>query len=650
MSQERKHYTALMAFTTPANQVWKLLNNFGNKQLYGNNMHANLAPDESGGWSGTFVIGSTSFRAVYRPYDIRLTSPELKIGLSLQPQKEGCIAMTVATHGENAPFIVTDYELLQFLSSLKSCAGEIIRDSDILVTDGKKKADTSSQPRTSSGGTVSQGRSSLLSRNDSQTTQSFAKPVVPDSASVRREDTAAARREALARKQSEAAAQRQAMQKRQEAATQKKASQERERAQERKRKTRESDVRELYGDRDTAERKKKRSRIGKTIVLLLMALLAILAVIWGIKTVKKLFPSSDPADPSTNDKGSRGVTFYNGINLSLGVTRSQIERNFGKPASQKNGVSRYESASLTSYGTPACVVQVEYDGQLANRITVMDMEEAAKIGAITNFAPSFTWETPLSELTEQVGTSPSMVRMYSDEGKQVTEYHFGHVDPKANLSPSWKGELVCAQATDGTYWTSYGVSFDGHDPLYLSSLEGSKAEEIYTSFNDYLDDYYEFNKCLLMQNHYSRGDMKQIIGGMEKVSSGETEVYRANSQCMLSDGITPAWNYTIGIGARGTFIYFFGVNTRNWKKADLLKDVDIKSIDVGMNWNDLLASVGQIPNMVYVDYSYITVGFGAYKEDAQYLSEQFELMAVVDLNTWLVETVYDNTDRTIIIE
>ena len=177
MSQERKHYTALMAFSTPANQVWRLLNNFGNKQLYGNNMHANLAPDEAGGWSGTFVIGSTSFRAVYRPYDIRLTSPELKIGLSLQPQKEGCIAMTVATHGENAPFIVTDYELLQFLSSLKSCAGEIIRDSDILVTDNKKSSGSSQEKP---GDVSSYSRSSLVSKRDSQATQSFAKPVVPD--------------------------------------------------------------------------------------------------------------------------------------------------------------------------------------------------------------------------------------------------------------------------------------------------------------------------------------------------------------------------------------------------------------------------------------------------------------------------------------
>ena len=643
MSQERKHYTALMAFSTPANQVWRLLNNFGNKQLYGNNMHANLAPDEAGGWSGTFVIGSTSFRAVYRPYDIRLTSPELKIGLSLQPQKEGCIAMTVATHGENAPFIVTDYELLQFLSSLKSCAGEIIRDSDILVTDNKKSSGSSQEKP---GDVSSYSRSSLVNKRDSQATQSFAKPVVPDSAPAKKTERASAGKEPLIRKQTSSSAV-----KNSSAANEYRSElQRRSSNQERRRQAQGKEVRELYKGDGSSNRSKRKSRFAKALVLVLMAAIAIMAVVWGIKTVRKLFPSSEAADPTINEQGSRGVTFYNGINLGPGITRSQIERTFGKPVSQANGVSRYESSALTSYGVPSCVVQVKYDGQLADRITVLDLEEASKIGTITNFTPAYNAETTLSELVEQVGTNPSMVRIYAEDTVQTTEYHFGHVDPKANMSPSWKGELVCVQRSDGTYGTTYGVTFNGQDPLYLSSLEGSRMENIYSSFDEYLDDYYEFNKCLVMQNHYSRGDMKQIIGGMEKVSAGETEVYRANSQCMLSDGITPAWNYTIGIGARGTFIYFFGVNTRNWKKADLLKDVDIKAIDVGMNWNDLLASVGQIPNMVYVDYSYITVGFGAYREDAKYLSEQFELMAVVDLNTWTVETVYDNTDRVIVIE
>ena len=643
MSQERKHYTALMAFTTPANQVWRLLNNFGNKQLYGNNMHANLAPDESGGWSGTFVIGSTSFRAVYRPYDIRLTAPELKIGLSLQPQKEGCIAMTVATHGENAPFIVTEYELLQFLSSLKSCAGEIIKDSDILIADTTKRNTSSTQ--TSATGSSSHSRPALLNKRDSQATQSFAKPVVPDSSSARKTNRTSTTKEPQAKKSSSVSSQRPAVSKDSSYEARRKAAQEKRRA------SQERNVRELYKSDESAKNKaKRRSQIAKGIVLVFMAVIAILAVMWGIKTVKKLFPSSETIDPSANEHGSKGVTFSSGINLSPGITRSQIERTFGKPVSQSNGVSRYESYSLTSYGTPSCVVQVEYDGQIADKITVLDLEEASRIGAITNFEPVYNAETPLSELSEQIGTSPSMVKIYADEGRQVTEYHFGHVDPKGNLIPSWKGELVCTQLSDGSYLTSYGVSYDGQDPLFLSSLEGSKLADIYTSFNDYLDDYYEFHKCLLMQNHYSRGDMKQIVSGMERVSTGETEVYRANSSCLLPDGVTPAWNYTIGIGARGTFMYFFGVNTRNWRKADLLKDVDIKSIDVGMNWNDLLASVGQIPNMVYVDYSYITLGFGAYKEDAQYMSEQFELMTVIDLETWTVETVYDNTDRTIVIE
>lgn len=623
MSQERQHYTALMAFSSSAAQVWKLLNNFGNKQLYSNNMHANLAPDEAGGWSGTFTIGSARFRAVYRPYDIRLTSQDIKIGLSLQPQREGCIAMAVATHGENAPFIVTDYELLQFLSSLKSCAGEIIRDADLLVADNKRSAEVLAQKRAAAQQTPSVKTSSPV-----KTAASSASSVRTSSSAPRSEEQApkkvfSARAAEAAERHGKTAA--------------KKASAE--------------EVSGLYREQREKKTKVRKNRnIGKKLILALMALVAVVAVVWGVKTVRKLFPGSGPESEAVNEGGSRGVTVSNGLNLSLGITQSQIERTFGKPVSQSNGVCRYESSSLTSYGMPSCVIQVEYSGQLADKVTILDLEEASKVGAIQNMAPSFNAETSLSELVEQVGTVPSMVRLYSQDAVQVTEYHFGHVDPKANLSPVWKGELICTQRSDGSYQTSYGFSFDGQDPLFVSSLEGTPLAAVYSSFDDYLADYYEFRKCLLTQNHYSRGDMQQIIPGMERVSTGETEIYRANSACLLEDGVTPAWNYTIGIGARGTFMYFFGVNTRNWKKADLLKDVDLKSIDVGMNWNDLLASVGQIPNMVYVDYSYITVGFGAYREDAQYLSEQFELMAVVDLNTWTVETVYDNTERTIVIE
>ena len=623
MSQERQHYTALMAFSSSAAQVWKLLNNFGNKQLYSNNMHANLAPDEAGGWSGTFTIGSARFRAVYRPYDIRLTSQDIKIGLSLQPQREGCIAMAVATHGENAPFIVTDYELLQFLSSLKSCAGEIIRDADLLVADNKRSAEVLAQKR------------AAAQQTHSVKTSSPVKTAAPSASSVRTSSSAPRSEEQAPKKVFSARAAEAAERHGKTAA----------------KKTSAEDVSGLYREQREKKTKVRKNRnIGKKLILALMALVAVLAVVWGVKTVRKLFPGSGPESETVNEGGSRGVTVSNGLNLSLGITQSQIERTFGKPVSQSNGVCRYESSSLTSYGMPSCVIQVEYSGQLADKVTILDLEEASKVGAIQNMAPSFNAETSLSELVEQVGTVPSMVRLYSQDAVQVTEYHFGHVDPKANLSPVWKGELICTQRSDGSYQTSYGFSFDGQDPLFVSSLEGTPLAAVYSSFDDYLADYYEFRKCLLTQNHYSRGDMQQIIPGMERVSTGETEIYRANSACLLEDGVTPAWNYTIGIGARGTFMYFFGVNTRNWKKADLLKDVDLKSIDVGMNWNDLLASVGQIPNMVYVDYSYITVGFGAYREDAQYLSEQFELMAVVDLNTWTVETVYDNTERTIVIE
>ena len=54
--------------------------------------------------------------------------------------------------------------------------------------------------------------------------------------------------------------------------------------------------------------------------------------------------------------------------------------------------------------------------------------------------------------------------------------------------------------------------------------------------------------------------------------------------------------------------------------------------------------------MVYVDYTYVTLGFGKFNPEAESLYEQFEFMAVIDMDTQMVETVYDNTERIIVIE
>ncbi len=599
MAQARKNYTARMAFSSSADQVWKLLNNFGNKQLYAPYMHANLAPDETGGLSGTFAIGSTRFRAVYRPYDIRLTSQDIKIGVSLQPQTKGCVAFAVATHGENAPFVATDYDLLQFLSSLKSCAGEIIRDSDLdfKTEEEQKPAPAAAVPQQGTPVRPAQSTSVKQSPKTAQT-RSEQKPV-------RKEPEKPARRRTEG----------------------------------------------LYPEGNEKKEKKKKKSVyfWRKVLVLLLAAAFILVGIWGVKTFKKLFGSTETA-ANENPHGSRGVSFSNGINLGLGLTQSQIERNFGRPVTQKSGVCRYESSVLNDYGVPVCVAQVRYSGSIASEILILDTVEGSKIGAVQNFEPSYSHDMPLSDLTEQVGTSPSMVRMYSVDDVEVTEFHFGHVDPRANLSPYWQGELVCIQRTDGTYDVRPGVPFDGKDPLYLSTLEGSRMATVYSKFDDYLADFYEFRKCLTMQGHYSRGDIKVIMGGMEKVSGGETEVYHANSVCTLDDGVTPAWNYTIGVGARGGFVYFFGVNTRNWQKEDQLKGLDISSLNIGLNYDDLLASIGLLPNMVYVDYSYVTLGFGKFNPEAESLYEQFEFMAVIDMETQMVETVYDNTERVIVIE
>ena len=132
----------------------------------------------------------------------------------------------------------------------------------------------------------------------------------------------------------------------------------------------------LYPEENEKKEKKKKKSVyfWRKVIVLLLAAAFILVGIWGVKTFKKLFGSTETTT-NENPHGSRGVSFSNGINLGLGLTQSQIERNFGRPVSQKSGVCRYESSILNDYGVPVCVAQVRYSGSIASEILILDTVE-----------------------------------------------------------------------------------------------------------------------------------------------------------------------------------------------------------------------------------------------------------------------------------
>ena len=577
MPENKKSYTATMLFSTPADQVWDLLMNFGDKQLYSPNMNAILMPDDKGGLSGTFVIGQTSFRATFHPYDIRLTSENIRIGISIQPQEKGCLVMSVATHRENPPFVVSHFELLQFLSKLKSVAGELVRDSDILHTSTEEKVTVPERHPGEQPSVTMAPQGTTTKRTES-----------PEPARAKKE---------------------------------------------------------------TKPRKQKTANKGvfmKALAAFLLVVVLFAGMSWVYRFAKKLLTSKREQETGIAG-GSTSVTYNNGVALSVGVTRAQVERVLGKPASTDGNKSIYVNKEANAYGDPKCKILVSYDRDVADNIQVLDLENATKVGAIQGVELSVGADTGIGSIIEQLGVGPSLVRYYSDDEGSISEYHFGHMDPKGNFSPVWNGELWVTQRDNGQPTVHYGYSYDGSDPLYVADLNETRLGTIYANYDDYLNDYYEYRKCLLMKNRYSRGDCDAILGGMTPAEPGDITRYHAFSNCTLTDG-TPAWNYTVGISSNGGFSHFSGVNMRTWKTPGQLEGVSIDGLGVGMNERDLLASVGVLPTMIYIDNTYILYGFGCFQEQAGSQTEQFEVMARINMKTGQVEDFFDNTQKTIVID
>jgi hypothetical protein len=54
--------------------------------------------------------------------------------------------------------------------------------------------------------------------------------------------------------------------------------------------------------------------------------------------------------------------------------------------------------------------------------------------------------------------------------------------------------------------------------------------------------------------------------------------------------------------------------------------------------------------MIYIDHSYITLGYGKMLRDTNVLTEQFEFCVRLSLTDNIVESIYDNTGKQIIID
>lgn len=350
---------------------------------------------------------------------------------------------------------------------------------------------------------------------------------------------------------------------------------------------------------------------------------------------------------SERGEGSEKVTLETALQIQPGDSRSSVDSRLGKHQEGTEERSVYLSSERTPYGTPAVAVQVIYDGGTASQITVLDLLHASSVGEIT--ADSLSSASSLSELEEQAGSPVSMVRSYTENGIPVREYHFGYIDPHHNFSPSWQGQLWAKVGEDGSFVSGTGYAYDGSDPLFHSRLPESPDRQ-YDDFDAYLDDFLGYHFCLGFRDQPYRWDALSMIPGLSFVSQlDETSLYNGYSGWSTADR-EPVWAYTAGFGIRGDFVLFSAVNRRIWKNSNQLGSSDCSAVRSGMSFSEAEGCMGILPTMIYIDHSFITLGYGEMNEETDVLTEQFEFCIRFTLNDGTVESIYDNTGTQIIID
>ena len=397
--------------------------------------------------------------------------------------------------------------------------------------------------------------------------------------------------------------------------------------------------------RQSRQRSSSGSFASFLMLLLLFALIGA-GIFFAVSSLRNGKVPSEMPVISDQVKGSSSVTLDTALSLNPGDSRSSIESALGKSSSGTKEASVYLSADKTEYGTPAVAVRVLYDGNTSESITVLDLSQASSIGLVTGSSLS---AGSLEELQEQAGTKVSMVRSYTAGGVTYREYHFGYLDPKYNFSSAWSGQLWAKTGSDGSFQSGKGYAYDGSDPAFHSQLPDDPKRQ-YDDFDAYMADFNGYLSCLRFRDKPSRSESLDIIPSLALSQQiDETSLYNGTSEWKKEAG-EPVWAYTAGFGIRGDFVMFSAVNTRIRDREDQLEASEYSTVHSGMTFIEVTSAMKILPTMVYIDHSYITLGYGKMNRDTNVLTEQFEFCVRLSLTDDIVESIFDNTGKQIIID
>lgn len=571
MADRAVNYSQAVSFPDPADRVWDALLRFDDRRLYGG-MAVDVTPSGSSGYKGTVSANGAVLRLSAKPYDIKMSSDGLKIGIRVKPAGQICTVLAACSCSDSAPFKMDQTDLEDFLS----CLERILRE-EYPIPSAKEEPAVSDPEETIPESGLSEAGSAV----DLPSTY----PGEAESISAVKDQTVNAGR----------------------------------------------------------KRRRKGMRVAAAVLILAVS------AFFLFPYLKSLLGSHRPdltPQPEVNP-GNEQVTFSSAGSVIPGSSRTEIDAVLGSPSSEEGDCCVYLSSSRTVYGTPAVAVQVIYDNGKASRITVLDLKTASEVGEVTG--SSFDGASSSQELDSLAGTSPSMIRSYLKNGDPVKEYHYGYLDPHMNFSPLWTGELWAKEISgEITEWGT-GYRYDGIDPLFHSDMTGPVLVQ-YDDFDSYLSDLMGYRYCLdfRSQPDYA-GALNMMPSLTESAHVDETTLYNGHSEELFSDG-SPVWTYTMGFGKRGDFVLFSAVNRRLWQKEGMLDASALSVIRSGMPYTEAMRCMRILPTMVYIDYSYITLGFGRYLQDTDVLTEQFEFCLRFTLTDDVLESVYDNTGTHLDIE
>ncbi|MEG2083747.1 MAG: hypothetical protein RRY38_04015, partial [Oscillospiraceae bacterium] len=261
-------------------------------------------------------------------------------------------------------------------------------------------------------------------------------------------------------------------------------------------------------DADDNIRKAPRKRKPHKVLISVIGIAAAAAVAFSAWTYF-LPKSSGATSPDLSDI-SAAVNEQNCAKIVLGMSKSEVDVLLGTQGLKRApGEYVYRGETLNGRSLPIEQLLVVYGGDICEKITYLQLERASKVGAAVG--P----DSPIGVLP------PSMTRMYSKDGTEYRETHWGYLDPFANFSKSWRGEsATIVNTASGETRTRFLTGYDGADPLIISTLEGHPAGKQYTDYDEFLQDKLAFDEALLLRNRYSRGDASRVFGELEEYDAG----------------------------------------------------------------------------------------------------------------------------------